>query len=160
MADSASPQHSSNPQLTAILFCREVILEANTGMISPFRLVQRAEIPIPNVVTDLTIWQGVSVHLFVGVDCHGTELDHEHALRMKGFAPSGEMIGDKSLGPAKISKDEPIAYVNIELNLPGSIAGKYRFEVWLDEKLAGTTYFTVRHKRIDIPGHPPEYIEG
>lgn len=144
---SDTPEHSREPQLTALLFCREVIIEKD-DMLSPFRIVEAAEIPISSEPADITLWQNVQVKLLIGVSCYGLNTEHQHSIKLKIFQPNGERMAEKDR-PVLVKGSSSSVYKDVALVLPGNVAGRYLFEALLDGKLAGSNFFTVRHKYID-----------
>ena len=136
-------EHSSPPQIIAFLFCRDVLVESD-GSISPFRLVEGVNITVPKESDPvMTVWQNVEFCIFVGVSCYGSQRDHPHKLSVTMTAPSGE----RRLYPMEADILPPLykAYARIKFNLPGSLAGRYKFEIDNEGVPSGIAFFTVTH---------------
>ena len=81
--------HSRPPQLIALLFCREVIVE-KTGHISPFRLIEAANV---NAITkDEAAADTAAFKLFSGISCFGANVPHSHVLTLRVFYPDGILL--------------------------------------------------------------------
>jgi hypothetical protein len=140
------PEHSVYP--VAFLFCQEVIHESD-GFITPFRLIENAEIEVSGKPD--AVWIPVSVNAFIAITCEETK-SHTHKIKLAAIAPDGgsSIEGELLL---ELGNGSQIAYRNLHFMLNPKLPGRFAFVMWIDEKLIGTRYFVINHK--PAPESPP-----